>query len=150
MVDPFSTVAGAAGIITLGLQVCGGFIKYCNEWKSYNVDIEESLEKLTELEHTLKTIGDTLRIVEDIDYSTTDNLQLARRKIYSTQANLNKLYSSLKEVESIDGPAGMLDKVHNLRLRSTRFLSRGKFNSWRSSITEIHSNLLSAIQFLQL
>ncbi|KAL8858973.1 MAG: hypothetical protein Q9178_004454 [Gyalolechia marmorata] len=148
--DPFSTVAGAAGIVTLGLQVCGGFIRYCNEWKSYNKDIEETLEKLTELEHTLKTIGETLRIVEDIDYSTTDNLQLARRKIYSTQANLNKLYSGLNEVESIDDPAGMLDKVHNLRLRSTRFFSREKFNSWRSSITEIHSNLLSAIQFLQL
>ncbi|KAL8916695.1 MAG: hypothetical protein Q9172_006187 [Xanthocarpia lactea] len=150
MADPFSTVAGAAGIVTLGLQICGGFIKYCNEWKSYNRDIEEMLEKLTELEHTLKTIGDTLSIVEDIDYSTTHNLQLARRKIYSTQANLNKLYSSLKEVESIDDPAGILDKVHNLRLRSTRFFSREKFNSWRSSITEIHSNLLSAIHFLQL
>ncbi len=148
--DPFSTVAGAAGIVTLGLQVCGGFIKYCNEWKSYNRDIEETLEKLTELEHTLKTIGDTLTIVEDIDHSTTHNLQLARRKIYSTQANLNKLYSSLKEVESIDDPAGILDKVHNLRLRSTRFFSREKFSSWRSSITEIHSNLTSAIQILQL
>ena len=150
MADPFTSAASAAGIVTLGLQVCGGLITYCRAWKSYDRNVVDAIEKLTELDCTLKTLDSTIRIVEDIDHSNTENLQLARQKIYSSTVSLNRIHSSLIEIESIAKPAGLLDKVHNVRLRSMSFFTKEKFKTLQNSITETQRNLGSANQFLQL
>ena len=150
MGDPLSVTAGTAGIISLGLQVCGGLINYCRAWKSHDKDIEEALEKLTDLELTLRSLSDILSVVESLDDSTADTLGRARHKIQSCAAALNKLHGALIEYESIAQPSGVLDKLHNVRIRSMSFLNKEKLKGLRASVSEIHNNLGSAIQILNL
>ncbi|KAI9747499.1 MAG: hypothetical protein M1835_002063, partial [Candelina submexicana] len=148
MVDPFSVAGSAAGIVSLGLQVCGGLITYCRAWRSHDKDVEETLEKLTELHFTLKHVADILSIVEDLNENAPNNLRIAQHKICSCTKSLSKLHSILVESEPISQPAGVLDKAHNIRLRSMSFFDKEKFKGLRTSIAEININLGIATQFL--
>lgn len=148
MGDPFTIAASAPGFVSLGIQVCGGLIKYCRAWKSHDNEIEEALKRLIELELTLKSLSEILSVVESLDDSTS--LHGARQKIYSCTAALNKLHGTLIEMESISQPTGILDKLHNVRLGSTFLFNREKLKYLQNSIAESQSNLGNAIQFLSL
>ena len=145
MLDPFSIAAGTAGVVSFGLQVCGGLITFCRAWRSYDRDIGEALEKLIELELTLQNMAVILSVMESLDDTSTDNLQIARNKIYSCRADLTKLHSTLIKCESINQPASLLDKAHNARLRSMCFFNKDKLKGLRRSVAEIHTKFGSAI-----
>ena len=146
MGDPLSVAASTASIIGFGIQVCGGLITYCRAWKSHDKEIEEALEKITELEFRLKNLSDVLGTVEGLEDCTS--LDAARQKIQSCATALNKLHGILIEAESISQPAGILDKVHSIRLRSTSLFSKEKLRSLRASVAESQNNLGIAIQIL--
>ena len=150
MVDPLSIVGSTAGIVSLGLQVCGGLITYCRAWRSHDKDIEEVLDKLTDLESTLKTLTGILSIVEGLDDNRTNTLQAARPKIHSCVTNLEKLRLALIDFESICQPTGVLDKIHNVRLRGMSFFNREKLKGLGRSATETQVNLSDANRILSL
>ena len=148
MGDPFSVAASTASFISLGIQVCGGLIKYYRAWKYYDKEIGEALEKLAELEFTLNHLSDILATAESLDNSTL--LHAARQKIRSCTAALNELHGALIEVESISQPAGILDRVQNTRLRVVSLFNKEKLRSLRASVAESQSNLGNAVQILVL
>ncbi len=150
MGDPLTVVASTAGIVSFGLQVCGGLIKFCRAWKSHDRDIEEALENLTDLELNLKLLSENLSLVESLDDTNADSLAGARHKIRSCTASLNKLQGILIESEAIDQPAGVLDKLHNVRLRSMFWFNKEKLKGLRASVSETQNNLGCAIQILSL
>ncbi len=150
MVDPFSIAGSTAGIVSLGLQVCGGLITYYGAWKSHDKDVEEVFDKLTDLESTLKTLAGILSIVESLDDNRADPLQAARQKIHSCIDNLEKLQLALIKFESICQPTGVLDKIHNVRLRGMSFFTREELKGLRRSATETQINLSGANQILSL
>lgn len=150
MTDPLSIAAGTAGIVTLGLQVCGGLITYCKAWKSHDKSVEEALERLTSLLLTIESLDQILSVVGTNDDNTADSFRVARDKIYSCTANLNTLRSILIELESISAPAGILDKIHNVRLRSTALFNKEKFKGFQSSVEDTQLKLSSAIQIFSL
>ena len=45
MGDPISVATGTAGLVSLGLQVSSGLITYCKAWKSYDRNIDTTLER---------------------------------------------------------------------------------------------------------
>ena len=150
MGEPLSIAAGTAGIVSLGLQVCGGLITYCKAWRHHDKNIAEALERLTDLDLTFKALDEIIVVVETLDDDTTDSLRVARDKIYSCTANMNKLHSILVECESISQPAGVFDKIHNVRLRSTAFFNKDRFQGLRNSITDTQHKLGTAMEILRL
>lgn len=150
MTDPFSVTAGTAGFISLGLEVCKGLIDYCRAWKSHDSEIEEDLARLSHLELTFENLQDILLIIESIDDSTSKTIQAARGHIRSCTTPLNKLYWTLVESEPISQPSGILDKVHNVRIRSVHLFSKEKLTSLRGAVAVSQSGLSSAIQLLSL
>lgn len=150
MAEPFSVAASTASFVSLGIQVCDGLISYCRAWKSHDKEIEEALERLTDLELTLKNLSGILSTIESLDDSIAETLHGARQKIRSCTAALNKLYDALIEIESISQPVGILDKLHNVRLRSMFFFNKEKLKGFRGSVAETKSNLDSAIHILDL
>ena len=150
IMDPVSIAASTASFVSLGLQVCSGLIDYFKAWKSRDGDIEEALKKLTSLSLTLVSLKKILSVVETQVDNASDNFQEVRDKIFSCSADFNTLHSLLIELESISQPAGVFDKIHNVRLRSTAFFNKGTFKRLQSSIKDTKFNLDSAIQMLQL
>lgn len=150
MGEPFSAAASTASFVSLGIQVCGGLISYCRAWKSHDKKIEEAQARLTDLELTLKNLSSILPMIESLDDSTAESLHGARQKIRSCTAALNKLNDALFETESISQPAGILDKLHNVRVRSTWLFNKERLEGFRGSVAQTQSNLRSAIQILNL
>ena len=148
--DPLSIAAGTAGIVSLGLQICGGLVTYCKAWRSHDRDVERALERLTGLSSTLEALSKTLSTCEIGEVDTADNFRVARDKIYSCTANLRTLRSILVELESIGQPAGMLDKIHNVRLRSIAVFNKEKFRRLQDSVQDTQLKLDNAMQILQL
>ncbi|KAL8787489.1 MAG: hypothetical protein Q9195_007736 [Heterodermia aff. obscurata] len=148
--DPVSIAAGTAGIVSLGLQICGGLVTYCKAWRSHDGDVEKALERLTSLSLTLESLEKILSAYGIDENDTADSFRVARDKIYSCTANLNTLHSVLVELESIGEPAGVLDKIHNIRLRSIALFNKEKFRRLQDSIKETQLKLDSAMQILQL
>ena len=148
--DPISIPAGTAGIVSLGLQICSGLVTYCKAWKSHDRDVEKALERLTNLRLTLESLDKILLACDIDDDDTADNFRTARDKIYSCTANLNTLNSILIELESIGQPAGVLDKIHNVRLRSIALFNKEKFRRLQDSVQDTQLKLDSAMQILQL
>ncbi|KAJ5793745.1 hypothetical protein N7457_000344, partial [Penicillium paradoxum] len=67
MSDPLST---AVGIISLGLQVCGEIVSFCQAWQGFSEDIQSIVEKADGLRVPLKTLRD---MIED-SYTTDPTL----------------------------------------------------------------------------
>lgn len=150
MTDPFSVAAGTAGFISLGLEVCKGLINYCRAWKNHDSDIEDDLAKVSHLELTFKGLQDRLSVVESIDDSTSENLQAVRAQIKSCTTALNTLNLALVESEPISQPSGILDKVHNVRIRSVHLFNKEKLRDLRRAVAVSQNGLSSAIQMLNL
>ena len=51
----------AAGIASLGIQVCQGLLSYYEAWRSYHQDICDACDKASELEKTFALLNDTLQ-----------------------------------------------------------------------------------------
>ena len=148
--DPVSITAGTAGIVSLGLQICSGLVIYCKAWRSHDREVERALERLTSLSLTLESLNRILSACEIDEDDSADNFRIARHKIYSCTTNLNTLRSMLVELESIGQPAGVLDKIHNVRLRSIALFHREKFRRLQDSVQDTQLKLDSAMQILQL
>ena len=148
--DPLSIAAGTAGIVSLCLQTCDGLVTYCRAWRHHNRDVEKALERLTSLGLTLESLDKTLLLCEIDKDDSADDFREARDKIYSCTTNLNTLRSILVELESIGQPAGVLDKIHNARLRSIAIFNKDKFRRLQDSVEDTQRKLDNAMQILQM
>ncbi|KAL8693238.1 MAG: hypothetical protein Q9218_001911 [Villophora microphyllina] len=150
MTDPFTVAASTAGFLSLGLEVCKGLTKYYSAWKSYGAEIENILAKLNDLSLTLTNLSDILSVIESLDESTSEILVRARQKIRSCTATMNKLYQASLNFEPITQPAGVLDQVHNVRLRSMHLFQKEYVASLLSAAINTQRDLDSAVQLLHL
>ncbi|KAJ5434000.1 hypothetical protein N7491_004595 [Penicillium cf. griseofulvum] len=67
MSDPISVAGTAVGIISLGLQVCGEIVSFCQAWQGFNDDIQNIGQKADGLRMPLRALR---RLIED--FRTTD------------------------------------------------------------------------------
>ncbi|OQE07868.1 hypothetical protein PENVUL_c012G03839 [Penicillium vulpinum] len=63
MSDPFSAAGSAVGIISLGLQVCGEIVSYCQRWRGFDDDIQNLSQKANGLCVSLRYLE---KLIEDI------------------------------------------------------------------------------------
>ncbi|KAK4861551.1 hypothetical protein LT330_003586 [Penicillium expansum] len=67
MSDPLSIAGTAVGIISLGLQVCGEIVSFCQAWQSFNEDIQNIGQKADGLRMPLRVLRELIE-----DFRTTD------------------------------------------------------------------------------
>ncbi|KXG49147.1 uncharacterized protein PGRI_030170 [Penicillium griseofulvum] len=67
MSDPISVAGTAVGIISLGLQVCGEIVSFCQAWQGFNEDIETISQKANSLRMPLRALRELIE-----DFRTTD------------------------------------------------------------------------------
>ncbi|KAL2849522.1 hypothetical protein BJY01DRAFT_210444 [Aspergillus pseudoustus] len=53
MTDPFSVAVSVAGILSLGLEICKGIVKYGDAWRGSDTEIATLTLKAEQLSHTL-------------------------------------------------------------------------------------------------
>lgn len=91
-------VAGSAvGIVSLGIQVAGGLLKYYGSWKDYDVDIFNLCATLGNLSDVLDTLLQTVEPPARFDKSITHTVE---RNISSVKHFLDVLETELSKIQS--------------------------------------------------
>ncbi|KAJ5382404.1 hypothetical protein N7517_000315 [Penicillium concentricum] len=67
MSDPLSVAGTAVGIISLGLQVCGEIVSFCQAWRGFDEDIQNIGQKANGLCMPLRSLRQLIK-----DFRTTD------------------------------------------------------------------------------
>ncbi|KAL5341153.1 hypothetical protein BJX70DRAFT_396202 [Aspergillus crustosus] len=57
MADPFSVAASIAGVLSLGIEVCKGIIRYCDAWRGSDSEIANVTLKAEQLSNTLAQLA---------------------------------------------------------------------------------------------
>lgn len=147
MTDPFSVVTGAAGIVSLGITVLQGLIKYYEAYKSRDSDIDHTISKIARLLDVLSNLRDQLD---------------ARRSRYGDDNALSSVVSSIEAcTEIIQELEEELDKFERTppqgTMASFRAAGRRAVYPFRPStlqkleedVDDLMSSLSFAVQVLQ-
>ena len=140
MGDPYSVVAGAAGIVSLGLTVCSGLLEYYGSWKDSPSDIVTMCESLEALTKTFQLLDEKVRHPL-LDRASVDRVT---ESIISCAAGVQKLKSKLDKI--CDVKAGM-----SAHLQRAQYPFRQKtLMSLHQTVSDLRSNLGLAASTLQL
>lgn len=114
MGDPLSVAGTAVGVVSLGLQVTGGLIKYHSNFTSYQEDITritQSSERLCEL---LECLNDVLT-KEEPEHSAV--LEQVHRSVSACKGGLRLLKREVEKNRTIKLPVNTEDKARIIAKR---------------------------------
>ncbi|CAG7925023.1 unnamed protein product [Penicillium olsonii] len=91
MSDPLSVAGSAVGIISLGLQVCGEIVSYCQAWRGFDEDIQRITEKADGLCMLLKGLREIIEYAQRNSHAEASDLE---SKTQSLQKAILRLKSA--------------------------------------------------------
>ncbi|CAG7958813.1 unnamed protein product [Penicillium olsonii] len=91
MSDPLSVAGSAVGIISLGLQVCGEIVSYCQAWRGFDEDIQRITEKADGLCMPLKGLREIIEYAQRNSHAEASDLE---SKTQSLQQAILRLKSA--------------------------------------------------------
>ncbi|CAN9388993.1 unnamed protein product [Alternaria alternata] len=102
----------AVGVVSLGIQVCDGILKYYRDWRGYEEDIQEAYTRIDDLAKTFALLHDELQTVSQKAFAIR-----AQECLATCQDGIQQLEKKLKKVHK-DAPAGLRQRaqVGDLRL----------------------------------
>ncbi|KAL1793099.1 hypothetical protein ACET3X_008081 [Alternaria dauci] len=102
----------AVGVVSLGLQVCEGILKYYHDWKGYEDDIRETYTGIDDLAKTFALLHAELQTVPQKAFATR-----AQECLAACQDGIQQLEKKLKKLHK-EAPTGLRQKaqVGGLRL----------------------------------
>lgn len=141
MADPLSIVAGAAGIVSLGLTVCSNLLEYYGSWRDSPSDVVATCKSLETLTRTFQLLEKRVRHPL-LDHECVERVT---ESIISCAAGVQKLQSKLDKVRNVKpGSVGA-------HLQRAQYPFRQKtLESLAQTISDLRSNLGLATSTLQL
>ena len=95
MGDPLSVAASAAGIVSLGLQVCSGLLDYYQTWKDQPSDVSQMCQSLKALTKTFELLDGKVRNPL-LDRESANHVT---ESIVSCAAGVKRLQSKLDKIQ---------------------------------------------------
>lgn len=135
----------AVGVISLGIQVCQGLVKYYGSWKDAPKDVELMCKSMRSLEETLNMVNTA---VKDNGVASQAQSRI-RNEIDSCATSIAELQSRLIEVQEINGPR-IWPKVHGQGRRLLYPFREGTLKKLIGIAVEMRDNLRFALDVLQL
>lgn len=145
MTDPFSVTTSAIGVVSLGLTVCQGLLKYYSSWKWSHKDVAATCASLEALSNTLRLIDIT---VQDSKFTQT----IVDRVVESTNlcdTTINELTKKLVKVKKTT-TNGLEDQIRNQYSRAVYPLKESTLLKIRETVFDLRDSLTLAIGSLQL
>lgn len=145
--DPLSVTASAAGLISLGLTISGGLIRYCKVYKGQDADLTQLARHAKELETFLGLIENQIANLQGPNQDITDSLQKCRDACDTCLGD----FKSLSAKYTYQTPSQTLKErgrrlVHNVRYP----FDKGKLDDFRSQLQEFYTRLLGHLQLIHL
>jgi hypothetical protein len=143
MTDPLSVAASVAGVLSLGLEICKGVVKYCDAWRGSDTEIASLTLRAEQLSRTLGHLRKVLDDAEGLDLALADNI---RGNVLSNSAQITKIHEQLVKCGVAPGQAsGFHDKVRDV-VRKARFpFVREMLVGMKDLLAELQTNLHTAL-----
>ncbi|KAJ5088469.1 hypothetical protein N7456_012085 [Penicillium angulare] len=93
MADPFSVASGAIGIISLGIEVSGRIVSYCQAWQDYGDDIQRFGAKADSVRTLLKRVRELLEEIRITDPEIAGDME---RTVADLQMKVEQLHETLQ------------------------------------------------------
>ena len=122
-------IYGAAGLISLGLTVCNGIVRYYSSFKSANATIGQTLASVKGLEENLKLL---LPRIEDPALSQDVITQIGERMQECAESFL-KLQKVLKKIDSTP-------QEDTLKAKTSAFGKRTLYPFKESTLAKLREN----------
>lgn len=143
MVDPGSAI----GVVSLGIQVAQGLVKYYSNFKAYDDDISHAVKRTERLHSTLAALEVTLQEVETNGDSVSER---ARISICDCEHELLKLGEVVKTCAEAPAPTSMAARMKLIEKRLAYPFRKGTLRDVIAWVDRAQADLDTAIQALQL
>ena len=111
MGDPLSIAASAAGIVSLGLQVCSGLLDYYQTWKNQSSDVSQMCQSLTALTKTFELLDGKVRN----PLLDSESVNLVTESIVSCAAGVQRLQSKLDKIRKVKPGISFSESLIHIR-----------------------------------
>ncbi|KAH7407373.1 hypothetical protein BKA64DRAFT_415188 [Cadophora sp. MPI-SDFR-AT-0126] len=133
----------AIGVVSLGIQVCQGLLKYYGSWKDGRKDAAAMCSSVESLSATLAQLEQTLAGVSEVNTIINDSIEACR-------SSIEELEKKLSKVQSIADPGKLTTKIHDHGRRLLYPFRESTLVKLREIVTDIRSNLALAVDTTQL
>lgn len=134
----------SVGLISLGLQVCQGLVRYYESWKHCPRDVTATLESLSGLEKTFDAFDSAIKNPT----LSQDVVSLVKQRIDTCWDGVTKLKKRLDKFGT--APDGSHSKISNVIQRSLYPFRESTLAKMREIVRDLRDNLDLALSASQL
>ena len=140
-------MAGSAvGVISLGIEVCQGLLKYYNSWKECHQDIENTSKSIASLTETLELVS---RVVKTKTGQGDPIEQQITSIVVRCLTGIEALSEELKRFEKYPDSADIRSKIKSQWRRLYYPFKESTLAKLRDSVQDIRDDLIPALAVLQ-
>ncbi|OTA97653.1 hypothetical protein M434DRAFT_26381 [Hypoxylon sp. CO27-5] len=145
--DPFSAVASAAGLVSLGITISNGIIEYCRVYRSREADLAQLARHAEHLRFVLDNVKNRTTEQQAPDAGLQKTLERCRNTSNACLQGFKQLHAKYTSTSQHGG-----FRVHSKELaHKLRYpFDKDNFERLRSQLQEFHTSLLGHLQLLNL
>jgi len=144
----FAAATGAIGIVSLGLQVAGGLLKYYRSWRDIDNNISDICISLDGLLGSLTKLHETLERREASGSPKDENVDKSIKNAHDAINQLHKELQKIKPQESSKLGVRAAMRKHARRLLYP--FREETLNHIKDAVSEARSNLAFTLDILQM
>ena len=144
--EALGTASAVAGILSLGIEVCQGLLKYYNSYRGAATDVARMYDSVESLNTTISILKRTLNrgsIAPDVEKDVVKSIKLC-------ESGFKKLENKLKKVKILVSGDGWQEKAKNQLKRAAYPFRESTLVKLREIVNEQRDQLGLAMSVLQL
>jgi len=147
MVEGFGVTCGVVGIVSLGVQITQGLLKYYGSWKGQDSDILDMCASLDSLSRILTILWKTIQPPTTFSVSINECVE---KNITFVKGAMEKLEEELKKVQGTESPEPGARSTMRRHVRKALYPFREEtLRKVRRAVSEARQDLNTALQVLQ-
>ncbi|KAF2230808.1 hypothetical protein EV356DRAFT_536036 [Viridothelium virens] len=149
MTDPLSISSGAAGAVSLGIQICQGLVKYYKDWNSREEDVEVAVTSLEREQNILILLQRSLKM-ENHSALLIDDIAEVEKCIVNIQRAFSCLDTILQKCRHYPAPGSMKERAKTIGVVALYPFRKDTLKEIQHRVGDIGIVLAKAVQILQL
>jgi hypothetical protein len=132
MAEAFGIAGSAVGIVSLGIQITQGLLKYYGSWKGQDIDIASICASLDSLSESLKILEKTIQPPTRFNKNIKDNVE----------KNVNAISGAIRKLDN------ELIKVHDVEWQCDAMCGERFIHLKKKHLTKFNDLLLKPVKTL--
>lgn len=144
--EAFAVASGAAGLVSLGIEVCKGLLNYYQSWRTAETEVAGMYNSIESLAKTLILLESAINNGV-FDRQMVDN---AEKSIMSTQDGITSLKKKLDKIKVLGKEGTLTEKAKAPFRRAIYPLKQSVLVKLKEVATDLRDDLALALNVLQM